>query len=146
MDMALHTASWSKDTSRQVGAIVFNPITHAIVSQGYNGFPRGADDSLPERMERPLKYLWTAHAETNCIYHAARHGVSLEGMSIISTLYPCAACALAITQSGLRELITYEPDWINDRFAKDFAVTAQILRETQVSVRFLEVEELCRIA
>ena len=32
-----------------------------IVSTGYNSFPRGINDNLKERQERPEKYYWFEH-------------------------------------------------------------------------------------
>jgi dCMP deaminase len=146
MELALHTASWSKDPSRQVGAVIFNPSTHAVISQGYNGFHRGADDSVLEHCDRDYRLMRTAHAEANAIYNAARHGVAVGGMSVMSTLYPCAPCALAITQSGICEVISYEPDWKVDRYAADFAASKEIFARANVTVRFLEPEAVCQTA
>ena len=51
-------ASKSKDRSTKVGAIIVGP-DNEIVSTGYNGFPRGINDDIKERHERPLKYKFT---------------------------------------------------------------------------------------
>jgi dCMP deaminase len=119
VEAASFFAKWSKDTSSKVGAVIYNPTTNSIVSIGYNGFPRGVYDSgeafdlklqererqvgcsipravrleaikkIDERNERPLKYKYTVHAETNAIYNAARLGTSLEGMGIALDWFPC---------------------------------------------------------
>ena len=70
LDLASHVATWSKDPSTKVGAVAVAP-SKQILETGFNGIPRGVQD-LPERMERPEKYLWTAHAEENLVAHAAR--------------------------------------------------------------------------
>ncbi len=49
-----------------------DPSSKRILSTGYNGFPSGIDDSIESRYERPAKYDYTAHAEANAIYTAAR--------------------------------------------------------------------------
>ena len=42
-DLAGEVATWSKDPSKKVGAIIVG--NHGqVLSQGYNGFPRGMDD------------------------------------------------------------------------------------------------------
>lgn len=64
--------SFSKDTSTQVGAFFLHRSEFTILSAGYNGIPRGCDDSLPERHARPLKYEFFEHAERNAIYNAVR--------------------------------------------------------------------------
>lgn len=95
----------SKDQSTQVGAVVLDPDYNLRIS-GYNGFPRGIDDAIESRHRRPEKYLWTAHAEENCIAQAARIGVSLKGCTILLTsLFPCATCARLIIQSGIMRVI-----------------------------------------
>ena len=66
----------SKDQSTQIGAVVVGEGNN-VLSTGYNSFPRGLDDSLQERQERPEKYFWMEHAERNAIYNAALEGVSL---------------------------------------------------------------------
>jgi dCMP deaminase len=74
---------------------------------GYNGFPRGVDDDVEDRHERPTKLMYTEHAERNAIYSAARNGVRLLG----STMYmpgggvPCADCARALIQAGIKKFV-----------------------------------------
>jgi len=103
IELAKHIASWSKDRSTKVGAVAVGP-NREIRSTGYNGFPRGVDDDIEERHERPLKYIYTEHSERNCLYHAARIGVSLEGCEMYCTHFPCPDCARGIIQSGIISL------------------------------------------
>jgi dCMP deaminase len=92
----------SKDPSTQIGAIIVGD-DNEVISTGYNSFPRGLDDSVPERLERPEKYLWIEHAERNAIYNAARIGVSVKGGSIYITCgLPCIDCARGIINSGIK--------------------------------------------
>ena len=91
----------SKDESTQIGAVIVG-VDKEILSTGYNSFPRGLRDDLPERQERPQKYFWIEHAERNAVYNAARIGVSLKGSTIYLTSgLPCADCARAIINSGI---------------------------------------------
>jgi dCMP deaminase len=71
-----------------------------IAATGYNGIPRGVEDKH-ERMERPAKYLWTAHAEENAVAHAARVGARLKGGSAFVTHEPCSRCARSLIQAGI---------------------------------------------
>jgi dCMP deaminase len=64
--------AFSKDQSTQVGMFFLHPTEYTILGAGYNGFPRGCNDALPARHERPAKYLWSEHSETNGIYNAVR--------------------------------------------------------------------------
>ena len=92
----------SKDINTQIGAVVVG-VDNEILSTGYNSFPRGLDDTKEERQERPEKYYWFEHAERNCIYNAARIGVSLKGSSIYLTSgLPCMDCARGIVNSGIK--------------------------------------------
>jgi dCMP deaminase len=64
--------SFSKDRSTQVGAMFLHETEYTILTAGYNGMPRGCNDDLAHRHERPLKYQWFEHAERNAIYNAVR--------------------------------------------------------------------------
>ena len=44
LKLAKHIASWSKDPSTQCGAVIVNP-DNEIISVGFNGFPRGIEDT-----------------------------------------------------------------------------------------------------
>lgn len=94
----------SKDKSTKVGALIVKN-DGTPLSWGYNGFPRGANDNDEKRHERPLKYLWTEHAERNAIYNAARSGIELAGSRLyVTTLISCPDCARAIIQAGIKTL------------------------------------------
>lgn len=131
MDIAKLVSTRSKDRSTKVGALVVRDKT--ILSTGYNGFPRGVDDTIEERYERPLKYVWTVHAEENALLHAAREGISINGSTMYVTLHPCSTCAKAIVQCGIKEVVVEDDD--NPRFAEDFKVAKTILEEAGVTIR-----------
>lgn len=137
LDLARQVATWSKDRSRQTACLIVGP-HREIRSTGYNGFPRGVDDSLDERHARPAKYKWTEHAERNAIYNAAAVGVPLRGCLMYLMWYPCADCARAIIQAGITTLVCVEPDWNDPIWAADFAVVPQMLAEGGVFVRFVK--------
>lgn len=61
---------FSKDPSTKVGCLIFDPVDRSVVSRGYNGMPRGFDDTDPEKLTRPLKYSYFEHAERNAIYNS----------------------------------------------------------------------------
>lgn len=98
----------SRDKDTKVGAVIVDPEDHIIVSMGYNGLPRGLDDSKKERYERPEKYHWFEHAERNAIYNASRIGIPLKGCIIVCTHIPCSACARGIIQSGITKVFHLE--------------------------------------
>ena len=93
---AWEKASWSKDSTK-VGAIAVDD-DRVILESGYNGIPRRVQD-LPERMERPTKYLWTSHAEENLVANAAR--AKLKGSTVFVTHLCCNACARMLINAGV---------------------------------------------
>jgi dCMP deaminase len=134
--LALHIATWSKDRSTKVGCIIVGP-NNEVRSTGYNGFPRGANDELEARHDRPQKYFWTEHAERNAIYNAARAGISLEGCSMYLPWFPCVDCARAIVQSGIRSLIAIEPQWDHPQWGQHFHIAKELFDEVGLEVRLL---------
>lgn len=128
MGLAHHIAGWSKDRSRKIGCVIVDH-DNTLVSMGWNGFPRGSDDEVEERHQRPTKYLWSEHAERNAIYNAARKGVRLEGCRMYLQFFSCSHCARAALQSGISEIICLEPDWDDPTYAEEFAVVREMLDE-----------------
>ena len=79
LDLAEHVAGWSKDPSTQVGCVIVND-KRVVVGLGYNGFPRGVEDT-PERLnDRPTKYLMVQHAEVNAILNGSGATALLKGL------------------------------------------------------------------
>ena len=134
MALAEHVSTWSKDRSTKVGAVLVDPKSKAVLSLGYNGFPRGCDDTVEHRHARPLKYAWTEHAERNAIFNAARNGVRTEGATMYLPWFPCVDCARAIIQAGVAELVCVEPDLKDPRWGEGFAVAIEMLHEAGVEV------------
>jgi len=112
-------AARSKDPNTQIGCVIVGP-NHEIRSTGYNSFPRGIRDDVPERLVRPTKYLWIEHAERNGICNAARAGTATEGCTIYVEIMPCMDCARAIVQAGklldvevLDHLVIGQGKWVS---------------------------------
>ena len=133
----LEVAQWSKDRSTKVGAVIVKD--GVILTTGYNGFPRGCNDDVDKRHERPEKYQWVIHAELNSIINAARQGVSTVGADMYVNWYVCDRCAGSIVNSGIKKLYCdIEPDW-NDPTSESFGFlrSKEILNEGGVEVEFL---------
>lgn len=145
MDIARTISAMSKDRSTQVGCVVVGEDGEPL-TWGYNGFPRGADDSAEYRHERPLKYKWTEHAERNAIFNAARTGVRLKGGSIyVTSLVPCPDCARGIIQAGIKTIYVEERalDNSNPRakaWLEDWETTQEMLVECGVTLEVLPSE------
>ncbi len=131
-----HISGWSKDKNRKVGAVIVDN-DNVVLSMGYNGIPRGCDDSIECRYDRPIKYLYTEHAERNAIYHAARHGVSLKGCRLYVTLFPCADCARALIQSGITKIIAPEPDLTHEVWGEHFKAAIQMMEEANIELKLI---------
>lgn len=126
-------AKRSKDTSTKVGAVIVGR-NREIRSTGYNGMPRGVNDDVAERYERPLKYKWFEHAERNAIYNAARVGIPVEKCTMYVALYPCTDCARAIIQAGISWVVVAD-FVVPERWWADACQSAIMFREGGVAVR-----------
>lgn len=132
--MTTLVASKSKDPSTKVGAVIVGE-DDEILSIGFNGFPRGVREDLPERWERPEKYEWVVHAEENAILNAARVGTSLKGATLYVGGHPCASCAGSIVQAGISTVVCCPPWEMPDRWKKSLGPAATILEEGGVERR-----------
>ena len=136
LDLARHVGQWSKDQSRQVGCVIVGP-SREIRAIGYNGFPRGADDSPDSlRNTRPNKYLWTEHAERNAIYQAARIGITVSGCTMYLPWFPCMDCARAIVQVGISRLVALQPDASEKVWGEQFLAAKELLDEASVEIQW----------
>lgn len=111
-----------------------------LLSAGYNGFPRGVNDDIDERHDRPAKYKWTEHAERNAIYNAARNGVDLYGSTLYVPFFPCADCARGIIQAGIAVVVVplagpSDSAGFNERWLEDHAVSQVMFHEAGVRIR-----------
>lgn len=138
-ELAKHLAdNFSKDSSTKVGAIFLAPESFQILSMGYNGMPRGFDETKIHRWERPQKYLYVEHAERNAIYNACRNGTPLENSIAIVTMFPCADCMRALIQSGVKEIITVQPNIECTRWGTHFQASLEMCIECNVSLIFID--------
>jgi len=131
LEEALRWASYSKDPSTKVGAVIYNPERNSIVTTGYNGFPRGVYDDPVLYENKDDKYPRVVHAEANAIIDAAYQGKSTKGMALATTHKPCADCAGIIIQAGITKLVYRTTDDDMKRFHSDIAI--QMFKEANVT-------------
>lgn len=117
----------SKATRRKVGACISRN-GHPIMT-GYNGLPRGADDSkieLPcpdcdgEIIDLGLPAIPTCtkcggkgvitnpevhHAERNALDRCLQEGISTKDAELHVTLSPCLECAKSILAAGIKRIV-----------------------------------------
>lgn len=142
LDLAEHFASWSKDPSRKIGAVAVGD-DGQILSQGYNGFPRGIEDKQERWSNKDIKYDYVVHAEKNVIYNAVLNGVSLKGSTLYVYGLPiCNECAKAIIQCGIKHVVFRSPmiedGYINLKWVRAWELTKSMFVEA--GVEFTEYE------
>ena len=125
--LAQHIATWSKDPSTQVGAVIVDS-QRRVLGLGYNGFPRGVED-LPERLsDKPTKYKLVVHAEANAILNA---GVSLDNCVLFATKSPCSDCVKLLIQAGIVGVVSPAPS-LDEPWATDAAFSRLMLEEADI--------------
>ena len=143
LKLAHEVASWSKDRSTQVGAVIMGPDRDPR-SFGYNGFPRNVNDNIEARHERPLKYAWTEHAERNALANCNRVGIPTKDCSIYITHFPCSNCSRMIIQSGLKDVVVDAASVENDfgqRWDEDLQISKEMLTEAGVKIHFIHLPD-----
>ena len=107
-------AKQSSCPRRQIAAVIIDPETNSIISDGYNGPPRGGGSLCREgvclrdtmNLESGTNLeIGCHHAELNCILNAARVGNKTSGKVMICTAEPCLMCAKAIHHAGIIEVV-----------------------------------------
>ena len=133
MDVAIRTAQNSYAKRSKVGAVLVKD--NRIVATGWNGRVSGQPNTCEdwvewmtpenvanydeltkngiESVDEISKLLLktradVVHAEANTIYFCAKHGIKTDGTILYITLSPCATCALAIIQAGIKEVYYHE--------------------------------------
>ena len=143
MSMAYLVAEKSKDRSTHVGAVIVGP-NNEVRSVGYNSFPRRVNDDVEARQERPEKYSWFAHAETNSIANAALAGIRTEGCRMYTNGIPCDNCANMILNAGIAEVIV-DATWDKNNYnqwLEQAARTRTKFAEAGIKLRFWDGEFL----
>ncbi len=133
LNVAREISTWSKDPSKQIGAVAVNS-DRRILATGYNGFPKGIEDT-PERYEnRELKYGLVVHAEMNCIYNATFNGISLKDATLYVWGLPvCSDCAKGIIQVGINRIVMATRD-VPDKWSESSDKADEMFSEAGIEV------------
>jgi len=116
MDMAAMVSTWSKDPSSKIGCVAVNS-ERRILATGYNGFPKGIEDTPVRLHHRATKHSLVVHAEMNALMNALYSGVSLKDSTIYVYGLPiCPDCAKCVIQAGVKRIViptdkTDKGDW-----------------------------------
>ena len=143
LNLSLQHAKLSKDPRTQVGSLIVGP-DRELLSAGFNGFPRGIEDT-PERLnDRDMKLKLVVHAEMNAILAAARNGVRLKGCTLYLAATkletgkvwggpPCTRCTVEILQAGIVEIFSHPIKDIPSKWHEDLAVQAVRAADSLIS-------------
>jgi len=133
MRVAVEFSTWSKDPSTKVGCVIANT-DKRIVSQGFNGFPKGTPDDAKIYENRPEKYRRVVHAEANAIALAK---VDLAGCTLYTTAFPCSQCAGLIIQSDITRVVSvFNPDY-EDRWTELVLTTKELFKAAGVKFEYI---------
>jgi dCMP deaminase len=129
----------SKDPKRQVGALIVN-YSNDVLTSGYNGFPRGIEDSFERLHDTETKLKLTVHAEQNAISNAARLGIRTMSTTMLVNLCPCLMCAKAIIQAGITSVICTDTPKLepNSKWAKGGLEAIALLREANINLKLVD--------
>ncbi len=134
LKMAKDVASWSKDQSTKVGAVITTP-DGKPVSWGFNGMPMGVDDDVAERHVRPYKYKWFGHAEQNAMDLAPIGDLSNCVMFV--TFSPCSRCAQSIINKKIKTVVIdaeFTADKMPEHWQEDMKAAVEMLTEAGVTI------------
>lgn len=147
--LARECAQMSKDPSTKVGAVIVGT-DNIVRATGFNGFPRGIQDT-PERLNhRETKLELVVHAEVNAVMSAARIGVSVVGcrMYLIATdasgLHwggpPCVRCTVEVMQAGIFEIASLPFKTVPSRWKESIEKARALLTEGGIQYREINAD------
>lgn len=98
---------WSKLSyarRRKVGCLIVK--NNQIISDGYNGTPKGFDNNCEDEVNgilitKPI----VLHAESNAISKIAKSNNSAENSTLYVTCSPCFECSKLIIQAGIKRVV-----------------------------------------
>jgi dCMP deaminase len=132
LGLAKAVSQRSHDIHTQHGCVITDQYNR-ILGVGYNGFPRGVDDSvLPTH--RPDKYHWMVHSERNALANCV---VRPDNGIAYVTGQCCNDCIIALWQEGVGKVIM-----IDDHGTRLFDDDAQKRFDTFVSMSGIIIEKV----
>ncbi len=132
LGLAAQVATWSKDPSTQMGAVIVRP-DRTVASIGYNGFPRGMDDDPALYADRTTKYSRIIHCEMNAILSAREPvtGYTLYTWPFLS----CDRCAPHVIQAGIARVVAPSlPEHLAGRWETNLSRSVDYFREAGVLI------------
>jgi len=119
----------SKDPSTAVGCVLIDN-RHRTLGTGYNGFPAGVLDTEQRLNDRETKLSLTQPAERNAIAFSTK---TLDGSTAyVWPIPPCAPCAGALIQVGVKRVVAPELPPTHKRWQRDYALSLEMYQESGV--------------
>lgn len=144
LDLAATHARMSKDPSTRVGSVIVGP-DREIRSVGFNGFPRGIEDTYARLHDRDTKLKLVVHGEMNAILAAARVGIPLKGCTLYLSATddsgkiwggpPCTRCTVEIIQAGITEIVSWPVKDVPSKWHDDLTVARSLIDEACILYR-----------
>lgn len=133
INLATMISGWSKDPSTKVGAVIVDK-DNRIISTGYNGLPKGVEDTHERIHNREIKLTMVVHAEENAILFSK---CDLSDKILFVTMPPCSHCACKIIQSGIKTVYSYQNK--NPKWDESIKISKQLFEES--GVKFFELND-----
>lgn len=130
MALAKTVASWSKDPSTKVGAVIADNDARPH-GYGFNGLPRGVEDTPHRLNDRETRVSLTVHAEINALLHSSG---DVRGAYMYTTHAPCVQCAAAIINAGITRVVTHRP---SPEFIARWGGGIELLAEAGVTIDYI---------
>ena len=145
LDLALVNAKMSKDPSTQVGAVIVGEDNETLCG-GFNGLPRGIDDTVERLIDRETKLKYVVHAEMNAVLVAARRGIRIKDCTMYIVARdtnsgqiwggcPCIRCTVELIQSGIKQIVSYDSSGVPERWKADLLEAEGLLKEAGIIYR-----------
>lgn len=137
LKLAYEVSQWSRDPSSKIGAVTVGA-KGQVLSQGFNGFPRGIADLDTRLNNRETKYKFVVHAEMNAIYNATYNGVSLDGSTLYVYGLPiCSECAKGVIQVGIKRVVMPQQE-MPEKWRDSWLTSMNFFSEAGVEFDFID--------
>ena len=132
LGLAFVAAQKSPDLQTQHGCFITDKKNRPL-GFGFNGFPRGIDDSdLPRT--RPDKYPWMYHAERNAIAHCAHRP---ENGTAYITGQSCNDCIYELWQHGIDTVYMADRHGTHKRSKEDEEWFKMFIQKTGIKIFYI---------
>lgn len=101
----------SVDWWRQVGCVIYDDSGNILLATYNKHYPNDlglnifGDPRFNFKPGQHIEHCSAIHSEAWAIAQAAREGISLKGMSVLVSDFPCPVCAKSLAETGIKNLI-----------------------------------------